>query len=78
MLTGFADLPSDKGRNSENIDLIVSKPARLDDLRQAILQILPKLKHRRNSDRKQVKEAVRRTFGMRIHWEAAPSYRQVQ
>jgi Signal transduction histidine kinase regulating C4-dicarboxylate transport system len=47
MLTGFADLPNDKGRRSENVDLIVSKPARLDDLRRAILQVLPKLKHRR-------------------------------
>lgn len=48
MLTGFADLPNDKGRRSENVDLIVSKPARLEDLRRAILRVLPKMKHPRS------------------------------
>ena len=44
MLTGFADLINETGRRSENVDLIVSKPARLDDLRKAILKVMPKSK----------------------------------
>jgi CheY-like chemotaxis protein len=47
MLTGFADLINDTDRRSENVDLIVSKPARLDDLRRAIREVMPKLKRRR-------------------------------
>jgi FixJ family two-component response regulator len=47
MLTGFADLINETGRRSENVDLIVSKPARLEDLRRAILEVMPKLKRRR-------------------------------
>jgi signal transduction histidine kinase len=47
MLTGFADLINETGRRSENVDVIVSKPARLEDLRRAILEVLPKLKRRR-------------------------------
>jgi signal transduction histidine kinase len=46
MLTGFADLLTETGRRSENVDLIVSKPARLEDLRKAILKVMPKLKRR--------------------------------
>ena len=44
MLTGFADLLTETGRRSENVDLIVSKPARLEDLRKAILKVMPRLK----------------------------------
>jgi len=44
MLTGFADLINETGQRSENVDLIVSKPARLDDLRKAILKVMPKSK----------------------------------
>ncbi|HEY2101718.1 MAG TPA: response regulator [Chthoniobacterales bacterium] len=44
MLTGFADLIHETGRRSENVDLIVSKPARLEDLRRAILEVMPKLR----------------------------------
>jgi hypothetical protein len=44
MLTGFADLINETGGRSENVDLIVSKPARLDDLRKAILKVMPKVK----------------------------------
>ncbi len=47
MLTGFADLINETGQRSENVDLIVSKPARLDDLRRAIREVMPKLKRRR-------------------------------
>jgi signal transduction histidine kinase len=47
MLTGFADLINETGQRSENVDLIVSKPARLEDLRRAILKVMPKLKRRR-------------------------------
>jgi signal transduction histidine kinase len=47
MLTGFADLINETGQRSENVDLIVSKPARLEDLRRAILEVMPKLKRRR-------------------------------
>ena len=46
MLTGFADLLTETGRRSENVDIIVSKPARLEDLRKAILKVVPKLKRR--------------------------------
>jgi signal transduction histidine kinase len=46
MLTGFADLLTEAGRRSENVDIIVSKPARLEDLRKAILTVVPKLKRR--------------------------------
>jgi CheY-like chemotaxis protein len=41
MLTGFSDLVSDLGARGENIDVMVSKPARLDDLRKAILEAMP-------------------------------------
>jgi signal transduction histidine kinase len=47
MLTGFADLINETGQRSENVDLIVSKPARLDDLRRAIREVMPKPKRRR-------------------------------
>ena len=35
LLTGFADLIHDTGEYSKDVDLVVSKPARLDDLRRA-------------------------------------------
>ncbi|MEA3212638.1 MAG: hypothetical protein QOE70_5695 [Chthoniobacter sp.] len=41
MLTGFSDLMSATGAHAENIDLMISKPARLDDLRKAILEVMP-------------------------------------
>jgi signal transduction histidine kinase len=41
MLTGFADLINANGGPSRNVDLVLSKPARLDDLRKAILEVLP-------------------------------------
>lgn len=41
MLTGFADLINESGKRSENVDLVLSKPARLDDLRQAIVKVMP-------------------------------------
>jgi signal transduction histidine kinase len=41
MLTGFADLISATGEQSENVDLVLSKPARLHDLRRAILEVVP-------------------------------------
>ena len=47
MLTGFADVINETGRRSENVDLIVSKPARLEDLRRAILEVMPKLRRHR-------------------------------
>lgn len=39
MLTGFADLIEGDGR-PKNVDLVLSKPARLDDLRRAILEAM--------------------------------------
>lgn len=39
MLTGFADLMHETGQLSADVDLVVAKPARLDDLRQAIRQV---------------------------------------
>ena len=41
MLTGFADLINATGGPSRHVDLVVSKPARLDDLRKAILEVMP-------------------------------------
>ncbi len=41
MLTGFADLINETGERSENVDLVLSKPARLDELRRAILEVAP-------------------------------------
>lgn len=41
MLTGFADLINANGGPSRHVDLVVSKPARLDDLRKAILEVMP-------------------------------------
>jgi signal transduction histidine kinase len=41
MLTGFADLINETGDRSKNVDLVLSKPARLDDLRKAILEVMP-------------------------------------
>jgi len=41
MLTGFADLINASGGPSRHVDLVVSKPARLDDLRKAILEVMP-------------------------------------
>lgn len=41
MLTGFADLINERGDRSDNVDLVLSKPARLDDLRKAILEVMP-------------------------------------
>jgi signal transduction histidine kinase len=41
MLTGFADLIHASGGPSRHVDLVMSKPARLDDLRRAILEVLP-------------------------------------
>jgi hypothetical protein len=40
-LTGFADLANETGQRSENVNLVLSKPARLDDLRRAILKVMP-------------------------------------
>ena len=41
MLTGFADLIHANGGPSRHVDLVMSKPARLDDLRRAILEVIP-------------------------------------
>jgi signal transduction histidine kinase len=41
MLTGFADLINANGGPSRHVDLVMSKPARLDDLRRAILEVIP-------------------------------------
>jgi len=41
MLTGFADLISDAGMRSKDVDLVLSKPARLEDLRRAIADVMP-------------------------------------
>lgn len=41
MLTGFADVINASGGPSRHVDLVVSKPARLDDLRKAILEVMP-------------------------------------
>jgi signal transduction histidine kinase len=42
MLTGFADLINETGDRSKNVDLVLSKPARLEDLRKAILEVMPR------------------------------------
>lgn len=41
MLTGFADLMNGSSEPSRNVDFVLSKPARLDDLRKAILAVMP-------------------------------------
>ncbi len=41
MLTGFADLIVYSDQSSKNVDLVLSKPARLDDLRRAIMTVMP-------------------------------------
>jgi signal transduction histidine kinase len=41
MLTGFADLINETGQRAESVDLVLSKPARLSDLREAILEVMP-------------------------------------
>jgi CheY-like chemotaxis protein len=41
MLTGFADWMSETGENDPNVDLVVAKPIRLQELREAILQVVP-------------------------------------
>jgi signal transduction histidine kinase len=40
MLTGFADLINANGGPSRHVDLVLSKPARLDDLRKAIVEVM--------------------------------------
>ena len=40
MLTGFADLMNETGQRSEHVDLVLSKPARLADLRKAIVEVM--------------------------------------
>ena len=40
MLTGFADLMVEGQHSTENVDLVLSKPARLDDLRKAIMAVM--------------------------------------
>jgi signal transduction histidine kinase len=40
MLTGFADLMNEAGEAPKNVDLVVRKPVRLDDLRQAIEDVM--------------------------------------
>jgi signal transduction histidine kinase len=41
MLTGFADFIREDDESSQNVDLVLGKPAGLDDLRKAILAIMP-------------------------------------
>ena len=41
MLTGFDDLIEANGGPSRNVDLVLNKPARLGDLRKAILEVMP-------------------------------------
>lgn len=41
MLTGFADLISETGERNHNVDILLGKPARLDDLRRAIAEAIP-------------------------------------
>jgi len=40
MLTGFADMLNEIGERSKNVDLVLSKPVRLDNLRQAIENVM--------------------------------------
>lgn len=40
LLTGFADLVNQTNPQSSDIDLVLSKPARLDDLRKAIFEVM--------------------------------------
>jgi signal transduction histidine kinase len=40
MLTGFADLMNEVGERSKNVDLVLRKPVRLEDLRQAIDDVM--------------------------------------
>jgi signal transduction histidine kinase len=40
MLTGFADLMVEGNHSTKNVDLVLSKPARLDDLRKAIMAVM--------------------------------------
>jgi signal transduction histidine kinase len=43
MLTGFADWMDEVGLTNQSVDLVIGKPARLQDLRQAILDVMPEL-----------------------------------
>jgi signal transduction histidine kinase len=40
LLTGFADLVSETDKQSSDVDLVLSKPASLDDLRKAIFEVM--------------------------------------
>ena len=40
LLTGFADLVNQTSNQSADVDLVLSKPARLDDLRKAIVEVM--------------------------------------
>ncbi|HEX4638860.1 MAG TPA: response regulator [Chthoniobacterales bacterium] len=40
LLTGFADLFNGTRKNGDTVDLVLSKPARLDDLRKAIVDVM--------------------------------------
>ena len=40
MLTGFADLMNEDGERSKDVDLVLRKPVRLEDLRQAIEDVM--------------------------------------
>src|SRR6266478_10098084 len=40
LLTGFADLVNQTSNQSSDVDLVLSKPARLDDLRKAIFEVM--------------------------------------
>jgi signal transduction histidine kinase len=41
MLTGFGDLIIDNEKSATNVDLVLNKPARLADLRKAIMTVVP-------------------------------------
>ena len=40
MLTGFADLMNEPGGRSKHVDLVISKPVRLECLRRAIEDVM--------------------------------------
>jgi signal transduction histidine kinase len=42
MLTGFADMLTGTDKPSKNVDFVLSKPARLEDLRNAIIAVMPR------------------------------------
>ena len=58
MLTGFADMVGKAGIHASNIDLVIAKPASLEELRRAIFDVLMRDRHQDATDLEPLAEAM--------------------